>query len=347
MEAIFRAEEKAQYLALTYILENIAKVVLCVCLLFMDYGIVMLFGAILVTRFFGLFLMFWFYVRVFGFPRARLMPDIWRLLAREAPTFTSIAIFATLHLQLGQIMLSKLQDLHAVGIFSAADRLLAICTTLPIAFGAALLPFLTRKHHSGIEKLRNLTTDSLRYMYVVNLPIVVGTFILADEIIGLIYGAKFAAAGMVLRIHILSLIPFSTVNLLAELLTATDNQRVDLKINILGAMLVFCLNLILIPYLAEMGPVLATLITIVIFNQLQYWYIRKHLFSLSFFDLMWRAVVAALTMGLVTYTLKSWNLFLNVGLSAIVYVFSIVLIKAVSYDEIKFIASMIVPGNRK
>jgi O-antigen/teichoic acid export membrane protein len=152
---------------------------------------------------------------------------------------------------------------------------------------------------------------------------------------------------MVLRIHILSLIPFSTVNLLAELLTATDNQRVDLKINILGAMLVFCLNLILIPYLAEMGPVLATLITIVIFNQLQYWYIRKHLFSLSFFDLMWRAVVAALTMGLVTYTLKSWNLFLNVGLSAIVYVFSIVLIKAVSYDEIKFIASMIVPGNRK
>lgn len=347
MEAIFRAEERSYYVALTYVLENVVRVVSCICLLLAGYGIVPLFAAILFSRFLGLSLMFWFYVRAFGLPRGRFNLEIWRLFAREAPTFTSIAIFATLHLNLSQIMLSKLQDLNAVGIFSAADRLLHICTTIPVAFGAALLPSFTRKHLTGIEDLKRMTTDSLRYMYLVNLPIVIGTFILADQIIVLIYGQKFAAAGIVLRIHILSLIPFSTVYLLAQVLMATDNQRVDLKINIAGAILVFVLNLLLIPYLAVMGPVFATLITIVVFNQLQYWYIRSYLFTLSFLNLVWRALAAALTMGFVTYSLSYWSLFLNVGISAIVYLFLIVVLRAVSRDEIKFIASMILPGRRK
>jgi len=347
MEAIFRAEERSHYVALTYVLENIVKVALCLCLLITGYGIVALFASILFSRVLGLSLMFWFYARVFGLPRARFDFDIWRLLAREAPTFTSIAIFATLHLNLNQIMLSKLQDLYAVGIFSAADRLLGICITIPVAFGAALLPSLTRRHLSGMEELKSLTADSLRYMYLVNLPIVIGTFILADQIIVLIYGQKFAAAGMVLRIHILSLIPFSTVYLLAQVLMATDNQRVDLKINIAGAMLVFVLNLILTPTLGVMGPVLATLVTIVIFNQLQYWYIRSSLFTVSFPRLGAKALFAALTMGLVTYTFREWNLFVNVGISAAVYFFLIVVLRAVSRDELQFVYSALLRRREK
>lgn len=346
MEAAFRAEEKSHYIALTQVIENALKVASCICLLVTGHGIVTLFAAILLTRCFGLLLMFWFYVRVFGFPRGRFHSEIIKLLTREAPTFASITIFATLHLNLNQIMLSKLQDMHAVGIFSAADRLLGICVTIPVAFGSALLPSFTRTYVKGQEELKRQTSDSLRYMYLLNLPIVLGTFILADQIIQLIYGVKFVPAGAVLRIHILSLIPFSTVYLLAQVLMATDNQRVDLKINILGATLVFLLNLLLIPHFAEMGAVFTTLITIVIFNQLQYWYIRSYLFTLSFVRLVWRPLAAALTMAVVTYSLSATSLFLNIGISAIVYFGLIVAFRAVSRDELSFIASAIA-GRRK
>jgi O-antigen/teichoic acid export membrane protein len=347
VESVFRAEEKSHYIALTHVSENIVKVAICTGLLLTGHGIVTLFAAILITRFFGLALLFTFYVRVFGFPRGRFHAEIMRLLLREAPTFTSIAIFATLHLNLSQIMLSKLQDLHAVGIFSAADRLLGICVTMPVAFGSALLPSMTRKHVEGIEGLKSLTSDSLRYMYLMNLPIVLGTFVLADQIIHLIYGVKFAASGEVLRIHIFSLIPFSTVYLLAQVLMATDNQRVDLKINILGATLVFLLNLLLIPHFAEMGAVFTTLITIVIFNQLQYWYIRSYLFTISFVGLIWRPLAAALTMALVTYSLSGNSLFLNIGISAVVYLVLIVVFRAISRDELLFMASALGGRRRK
>ena len=205
MEAIFRSAEKAQYVALTYVLENLLRVIVCVWLLLHGYGIVVLFTAILGSRLFGFVVMSCFYVKRFGVPRGKLNLDVWRILTKEAPTFTSIAIFSTIHLSIAQIMLSKLQSMEAVGIFGAADRLLAICKTVPVAFSSALLPFFAKQFASGVEELRKLSIDSLRWLFVGAFPVVVGISILADNIIALIYGQKFSSAGMVLRFHILSL----------------------------------------------------------------------------------------------------------------------------------------------
>ena len=166
---------------------------------------------------------------------------------------------------------------------------------------------------------------------------VVGTFILADRFIELIYGQKFVQAGPVLRVHILSLVPFSMVFVLAQALIASENQAVDLKINIAAAIINFGLNLALIPSLAEMGAVLATLLTIIIFNQLQNLYIKRRLLDISFMRLYFRPVLASLGMGLVTYSLREWNIFLNIAVSALVYVAMVVLVKALTPEEIRWL----------
>ena len=66
--------------------------------------------------------MSWLYVKAFGVPRGKLDLEVWRILTKEAPTFTSIAIFSTIHLSIAQIMLSKLQSMEAVGIFSCGGQ---------------------------------------------------------------------------------------------------------------------------------------------------------------------------------------------------------------------------------
>ena len=347
MEAIFRAIEKSEYVALTFVLENILRVAMAVWLLLHGFGIVPLFAVILGSRLFGCALMFCLYVRVLGMPGSRYDPEIWRVLAMEAPTFTSIAIFSTIHMSLGTIMLSKLQSIESVGIFSAADRLLAICKMFPVAFSAALLPFFTKRFGSGPEHLQRLSTETLRLVMLGTLPVVVGTMVLAENIVTTIYGAKFAAAGSILMVHIISLVPFSTVFILAQVLIATDHQKVDLTINIVAAIAIFVLNMILIPYFAEMGVVLATLVTIVLFHQLQYWYIKKRLFPVPLAEISWKAVVASLAMGVFTYAIREWNLFLNVILSALVYCSLVVLIKGVTPEEIGALAGMFRARNKR
>jgi O-antigen/teichoic acid export membrane protein len=347
MEAIFRSVEKAQYVAMTYVLENLLRVGACVWLLLHGYGIVALFAAILGSRIFGFIAMASFYVIVLGVPRGKLNLEVWRILTKEAPTFTSIAIFSTIHLSIAQIMLSKLQSMESVGIFSAADRLVAICKTIPVAFSSALLPFFTKHFASGQEELKRLSTDSLRYLFVGICPVVVGTFILADSIVTLIYGHKFISAGQVLRFHILSLIPFTEVYILAQVLIATDNQKVDLMINIAAAILNFVLNLLLIPHFAEMGAVFATLLTIIIFNQLQYVYIRRNLFRIQFTDILAKVIVASLVMGIFTYVLRECNIFLNIAISAVVYGSLVVLLRVVSHEEVRFLERLMVGKARK
>ena len=95
---------------------------------------------------------------------------------------------------------------------------------------------------------------------------VVGTFILADSIITLIYGQKFSSAGTVLRFHILSLIPFTVDYIQAQVLIATDNQKVDLMINIAAAIINTVLSFLLISHFGVMGAVIAPLSTIIIVN---------------------------------------------------------------------------------
>jgi len=347
MEAIFRSFEKAQYIAFTYVLENVLRVGACMLLLLTGYGIVALFAAVLGSRILGFLVLSWLYLQVFGMPRGKLDMEVWRILRKEAPTFTSIAIFSTIHLSIAQIMLSKLQSVEAVGIFGAADRLLSVCKTIPVAFSSALLPFFTRHFTSGTDDLRVLSSDCLRWLFLTILPVVVGTFVLADSIVTHIYGQEFVSSGQVLRVHILSLVPFTTVIVLAHILIATDNQKVDLKINIVAAIMNFLLCLLFIPYFAEMGAVYATLLTIVVFNQLQNVYIKRHLFRIRFTEVFAKALVASLGMGICTYVLREWNIFLNVAISALAYTSLVVLVQGISREEIQSLLTLVASKMRK
>ncbi len=335
MEAMFRAFEKAEYIAITYLVENLVRVGACVILLINGYGIVALFVAFLGSRLLASLLMFFCYIKILGMPEFQFRPDVWRFLGKEAATFASIAMFSTIHLHIDQIMLSKLKSLESVGIYSAADRLLDFCRALTVAFAAGLFPILAKQYVSGIGELRQLTVRSLRYLLLGTFPVAIGTAILANNIISLVYGHKFFNAAPVLTVHIFSLIPFSMVYFLASVLIVTDNQRVDLGINILAAIINIILNFALIPYFAEMGAVIAVLVTIIIFNQLQNWYIGQRLFPIPLLELIPRILLAAGLMGIVTFLLRDWNLALNIGVSAAVYFSLIVLFKGITPEEIE------------
>ncbi len=341
-EAILRSVERSEFIAVTYVAENVVRVAICTLLVLTDHGIVSLFWAILGTRIFAFCLMSFFYIRVLGRPRWEYRPDIWRLMARQAPTFASIAVFSTIHLSIDQIMLSKLRSIDSVGIYSAADRLLDICKTFPMAFAGALLPLFAREYVEGVTDLRRLVVIASRYLFIGTLPVVAGTVLLGDQIITLIYGERFAAAIPVLRLHIVSLVPFSLVYVLAHVLIATDHQRIDLNINIVAAIVNIALNFLFIPYFAEMGAVLATLITIVMFNQLQYWYIKHYLFSLPFLEVVARTLLATGGMAVVTYSLRGLNLFANIAVSATAYFVLVFLLKVLAPEEIKFLKGLIV-----
>lgn len=334
MESIFRGLERSEFVAAGFAFENGLRVLVCVPLVLLGYGIVAIFAVITIIRLLGFFLLYYFYVKINGRPGWSFRPDIWGHLTREAPTFAGIAIFSTLHLNMCEVMLSKLQSIEAVGIFSAAGRIINMCQTLPLGFSLAVLPFLTKKSGEGKRDLFRGSVDSLRYVFIGVCPMVVGAFVLGDQIIELVYGAKFVSAGPVLRYLAFVMLPYTMVLILAQLLIATNNQRVDLMINISAVALSFVFNYAFIPRLGELGAVLAAFLTLVILNHLQYLSIKKLLFEMPLLRILWKPAAASMAMGVVTYFMQGWHLFLNIGVSACLYVVFVMLFRIFTQDEL-------------
>ena len=334
MESIFRGLERSEFVAAGFSFENGLRVLVCVPLVLLGHSIVTIFVVITMIRLLGFLLLYSFYVKINGRPNWSFRPNIWRHLTREGPTFAGIAIFSTLHLNMSEVMLSKLQSIEAVGIFSAAGRIINMCQTIPLGFSLAVLPFLTKKSGAGGHDLRKGTIDSLRYVFIGVCPMVAGTFVIGDQIIDLVYGAKFLAAGPVLRYLAYFMLPYSMVLILAQLLIATNNQRVDLLINVAAVVLSFGFNWLFIPYFGEIGAALAAFLTFVILNHLQYMAIKRLLFEMPLLTILSKPAAAAVAMGVVTYLMRGWNLFLNIGISACVYAGLVVMFKMLSDDEL-------------
>lgn len=346
MNAVFVSNYKAKFTAFSYLMDNFLRVLVGAGLVILGYGVVALFVVAFWTKFIGFLMMVTFYVTSIGRPKWQFRADIWKTLIIEAPVFSSIVIFSTIHLSIDQIMLSKLAGVESVGVYSAADRLLAICKTIPVAFAMALLPSLTRKFDQGLEDMRLLTNKSIRYVWLVAMPVILGTIVLGDRFILLLYGEDFSESIGILKVHIVSLAPFAALFVLARVLTATDNQKVDMYINGLCAGLNFALNYLLIPIWSEMGAVVATLVTVLVFNQLQYVYIKRKLFGVDFINPLKRIVPATLIMAACCWLMTPINLFVNISVSALIYLFLLYFFRELKEDEIQMVKKILRLGEK-
>jgi O-antigen/teichoic acid export membrane protein len=119
---------------------------------------------------------------------------------------------------------------------------------------------------------------------------------------------------------------------------------VDLVTNVAAALINFSLNLVLIPMWSGWGAALATLITVVIFNQLQYLFIRQRLFRVAFTRLLPKPLLAAAIMACATYLLRDWNVFLNVALSTTVYFTALIVMRGFSVEDTEFLRRLVRGG---
>ena len=255
---------------------------LCIAVVLTGYGIVAISAVTVLTKFLALGVLAFFYLKVIGNFAIKFKKSVWSLLLKQAPVFMGIAICSTIHLNIDTILLSKLSGVISVGIYSAASRINQMTVIVPMAFSMAMLPIFSRHFGYGLENLREKTELSLRLVLIACLPMVAGVILLADKIIFLIYGSKFEQSILILQLIAPFLIPYSIILILAQTLIAANYQSIDLKLNMVAALLATVLNYVLIKPYAEYGAVMANMVTIIIFMALQLWFVLKLLFPLDF-----------------------------------------------------------------
>jgi O-antigen/teichoic acid export membrane protein len=226
-----------------------------------------------------------------------------------------------------------MQGMKDVGSYSAAYRLMEILKSFSYSYVAALFPLISSSYAVSHGLFRHQVMMSIRYLFLLSLPVCIGTTILADDLIVMIYGQAFASSGACLQILIWTLCLFPLTLVFARALVASHRQSKDLIANIVGVAFIVSLNYFLIPSYGFIGAAVATLFSIGLFMLVEFAFFRGVVPRANPLPYIWKPLCAGLLMGAFTFSLRDLNMFLLIGLSAGIYAGGLVLLRTFSAEE--------------
>jgi len=179
------------------------------------------------------------------------------------------------------ILLSKMTTMAAVGLYSAAAKLMEVFLVVPIVFFAIMLPQVARHMAEMTEdSLDRLRVSFERYFMIV-IPIGVGAICFAQPAILLVYGAAFVDSIVLLKIHMVAYLILTIDVAFSLVLKAAGFQKNDLYISLITAISNILLNLVLIPPYSVIGASIALVSAVLISALLRFGFLSRYVVSLK------------------------------------------------------------------
>lgn len=259
MDWLFQALE--QYTYITF--RNLGFKLLSVALLFLcvhspkDYVIL---GAINVVGNYGSNVLNLLYTR--RFLSFKLMRGYqFRRHIKPILVFFLLSVSVTVYTSLDSVMLGFLSTTAAVGFFAAGTKMKTILTSAVSAIGNVMLPRMSDYIvHGKLDNFRNMVSKSLNLALLITLPLTIYFFMMADATIDFLAGEGYAPAITPMRILSITVIFIGITNILGlQVLVPTDREKYTVFSTIVGALVDFVINIILIPELGATGAAYATL----------------------------------------------------------------------------------------
>jgi O-antigen/teichoic acid export membrane protein len=237
--------------------------------------------------------------------------------------------------------LSLCHDADAVGVYSAAYSLVGILLFLPSAFSSAIYPTFSRLHAHARHELPHFYQLCYKYIPVVGFPLGMGTMLVGDRVILLVYGDGFEGSAAVIRIlgiFLFTIVGYSN----GGLLNATGRQRFFAWTEGLALLVNVVLCLLLIPSWGPVGAAAALTVSGMVVLLIRSVACHRQL-GLS---LPWlttgKTLLATLLMGLaVSISLQSgvpWLIVVFI-VAPSVYGLSLLLLGIVRRDELRILSS--------
>lgn len=169
--------------------------------------------------------------------------------------FLAISMYS----MLDTILLGLLSTNMAVGFYTSANRLIKICLMMITSLGDVLVPRLTKEvANKNYSEIRRLINKSSNFVFTFGIPMAAGIFILAPELIVIFSGKEFLPAVNTIRILSMLIPIIGLANIFAgQILIPLAKDKLLLIGSIIGGVISFLFNIVLIPLLKENGAAIS------------------------------------------------------------------------------------------
>ena len=255
--------------------------------------------------------------------------------------FAVTFVLTTLYWKVDVPILKLFRTSAEVGWYSFAYKPFEALLFVPISMLGVVLPALAVYQRASLDRLRSAVVMFFKALLMVGWPLSIGVVVLAYPLAGL-WSSFYPQSIPALQILALAYVFAFVNNAFIGALTVLDKQSSYAKAA--GASLVVnvLLNLILIPPFGYIAASWTTVVTEMVLVAVGWGLTVKHLGKLHLPAASWRPILAGVVMGAVLYPLRNVHgdgVLLVVVLGVAVYAAAVILLRALTREEIEFVRS--------
>ena len=263
----------------------------------------------------------------------------WSLLKQALPIGIG-SIFALISVNFAPLILGIFLTTRSVGLFSAASKLVFFLMLFDRVLGSILLPASSRIFSQQPEQFRQRLEESLKWVFLIALPICAGGSLLSSQIIQFIFGSQYVAAAPVFSVLIWFLLLTMLQTVFNVGLVAAGKEKEYAKVMGIGMVLylVFVLvgSLTLGEFGAAIGFVLAEGIAVLIAR-----FKLSQVVDLKFPRAVLQIILAVLLMLVAIRFLPEMHIIVLIAVGVFVYGIGSLLFRSVTISELQLLRNRV------
>ncbi|HWP83426.1 MAG TPA: flippase [Bacteroidota bacterium] len=257
--------------------------------------------------------------RALGLSRSTIDTRLWTRLAREGVPVALSSAGIVMYMYLTLTLLKYLKGDELVAYYGAAFKFITILTLIPSSLVQVMFPFFAQLFSAKAEKLPSVLEGSVRYILIVAIPLSLGTILIAEKLIFLLFTPAFMPAVTALQILMVANLLSYANWILYSFLLAVGQQRFTMMVTLATGLVVVALNVLLIPQYGIIIPSLS--LVLVEFTLFVSAFLRLNVFGyrLNLGRLFAKPLIAALGMGIIVYVLDPLPVGLQILVGVVAY----------------------------
>ncbi len=268
--------------------------------------------------------------------------QFWRVLAKSTFPFGLNLAFGLIYAKSSITMLSLLRgDEAEIGFFRAALACAMYWPEVGIALTTSLFPMMSEQYLARRESFILNYQRSVRWLFVIGLPVTLGLCLLGDRVVILLFGEGFVPAVVSLRILSLSVLLKFVHGAPAMVLTTSNRQGLRMSIMAFAALGSIVMNLFLIPWKGYVGASVAAVLTDSLILVTSYFFVSRQLGGLPLLAAIARPTLSGIVMGLYVFFFRRMSLFILIPSAAVIYVAVLYALGGLPRDELAKLKGML------
>lgn len=303
-EKVIQGLERMEWIVWVHLPSTIIRVVASIWLLEKGFGLNILFYILAI--YYAINIVFYSYIlrrHLYFFSKNLDFSEV-RILFIQAMPFFFIISITEMFKQFDRLILSKLWDTDAVGIYSSGSMYTQLLYMLAPALMGALFPGLARTFIKDKVRFSYLVSWLFKLIALLMFPVMLFSVTFADSIIFLVFGEAYGPSIQVMQILTIGIVPTFLSRMMYRTILASDNERYAVFMSLAGNGANLLLNIILIPTLGVFGASLASLGTVII-NFSQNFWIASRIVQFNYWQSFWKPLIC------IGFSVASYLLFLN------------------------------------